>query len=251
MLDEQMQIALRRADARRLLRVLIGCELALLLAYIVIQALHDRVVWGPLSLMFDLDREQTIPAWFSSLQLFAIGGLLLMLSRSIAGARLLLTVGGLGFVFLSADEVAGLHEYFNVYAERGEMKSLIALGFSGHGIWIVPYLALTAALVLALLRPILALWRKYPAACRCVTIGFLIMVGAIGFEVFGYYYNMAGGPRFGYLVAVGCEEFCEMLGASVVLFGVLRLAIDARAVASIPKVSAGAGLGQMPVAPRA
>ena len=71
----------------------------------------------PESKLFDLDREYTIPAWFSSLQLAMIGLAAFVAfeaeRRDVAipaSSRWLWLPLGMGFLYLSADEVLALHE---------------------------------------------------------------------------------------------------------------------------------------------
>ena len=67
-------------DAHRLLFGLILFELLLVAIYV-----GDSLLGSPISVihMFDLDREATIPAWFSSVQLFLIGIIFLLVARQV------------------------------------------------------------------------------------------------------------------------------------------------------------------------
>lgn len=61
------------ADARSLLAILLGIELVLVSAYVLTHIIAPGPSLGPLRNFLDVDRAVSIPTWFSSVQLFALG----------------------------------------------------------------------------------------------------------------------------------------------------------------------------------
>src|SRR5688572_27691230 len=93
-----------------------------------------------LRVLFNLDDEANIPSWFSSVQLFSIGAVLLLATasplRNRDHVRGLLAVLGAGFIFLSMDEAAVIHEKVTTVLARVSWTPRFS---GGHGIWIFVY----------------------------------------------------------------------------------------------------------------
>ena len=177
----------------------------------------------PIHILFDLDAEMTIPSWFSSIQLFLIG-LLLLLSRfwpnkPRADTPLFFLLTGSGFVFLAVDEAVELHE-----AVTDMLKHVAWIPrFQGnHGIWIPVYLIIMVFLAFLFRHAIVALVRAYPRRIRIVFAGLAVFfIGAVGMEIIGYQYlRSLGYHSIWYRLEIALEEFLEMAGASIVLYGV-------------------------------
>lgn len=211
-------------DIRRLFVWLLAFECLLVVAFLVEYAVGSPA-WL-ITRLLDLDREDSIATWFSSLQLAAVGVLFLILAakqRQDGVPRWFLGLGGLGFLFLSADEALMLHESITGALVKVDWVPR----FSGdHGIWIFFYLGLGAALLLLMLRPLLTLWRRHrhPFALMAAGAG-IFLLGAVGLEIIGYEF-LAGGPPLFYRFEVAAEEFLEMLGATAILCGVSRYALE-------------------------
>lgn len=171
-----------------------------------------------LTVWFDLDGESTIAAWFASSQLL-ISGLLLYVAGTYGGeARsqsLLYIVVGLGFVFLSADEAAGIHEKITTFT----VKHASVPRFEGdHGVWIFVYATVGAVLMVAMRRSLYAAWLYQRTPASLVALGFAIMVaGAVFIEILGYHGLMTDNFQ------VVTEELLEMLGGSLIVCGALIL----------------------------
>lgn len=184
----------------------------------------------PIHILFDLDAEKTIPSWFSSIQLFLIG-LILLLSRfwpnkPRTDTPLFFPLTGSGFIFLAVDEAVELHE-----AVTDILKHVAWIPrFQGnHGIWIPVYLIVMVFLAFLFRRSIVALARAYPRRIRIVLTGLVVfLIGAVGLEIIGYQYLRAlGQDSIWYKLEIALEEFLEMAGASIVLYGVLSSALGA------------------------
>lgn len=215
-----------RRDAKRLLIALLALELALVALYALMHIALPDASWGPFAGAFDLDAELSIPAWFSSVQLFLAGSTLLIVSRFDRSHRWFLVVGSLVLIFLSADEGAGLHERITVVARGGEISVLEALMIRNHGAWIVPYLLAGLALFILTIKPAIRIFQKHRRPSIWVIIGALTVVtGAVGLEIASYFLER-GGEVETYLVEVAAEEFLEMLGVTLVFYGILIFGIE-------------------------
>lgn len=213
---------MKEEDAKRLLVVLIVFE-CLLVAIFAFDTFVDHGL-NIVGQFFDLDGEATIPAWFSSMQLSIIALVFLLKARQPSSETVLLTVLGLGFLFLSADEAATIHESINpILAWRVEWLPRFRFN---HGIWIFLYLAAAVAALLPLRRQLVALWLAYRFEASLMMTGLALFVaGGIGLEIVAYQFLGATlTPRL-YPIEVAAEEFLEMSGMSVVLFGALLMLI--------------------------
>ena len=171
---------------------------------------------------FDLDREGTLPAWFS--------GSLLLMSAALAGVFALFDsrdgfinrrpwiVLGVILVFLSLDEVASFHEaILQVVSD--------SVGFDGplQFVWI--------AVVPILFFLGLFFWRFLlrlpPETRRKIWLaGALYISGAIGFEMVSGAVEAAGIDRSAaaYRAAIVVEETLEVSGLVLVLVALLSYA---------------------------
>lgn len=211
---------------RKLFYCLIAFELLLLAAYLIESAIGSPA-WV-ITRLVDLDGEESIAVWFSSVQLALIGMLFLMkAAKTNAGDKIprwFLALGGGGFVFLSMDEHLELHENIT--------NALVHLDwvprFSGdHGVWIFVYLGIGLLLLLISLRPVFALWRQHPYPFSLMVAGAGVFVlGAVGMEIIGYEF-LREGPRLYQVMAIAAEEFMEMLGATTVLCGAAFYVLEA------------------------
>lgn len=177
--------------------------------------------------LYDLDQEANIPAWFSSMQLFAVAALL-----SIFGPRRLPAIGvpvivpliaALAFLFLSMDEIAGIHERLGREL-RGSAAPQVR---GGRGAWVAVYVAAAVPFLLLGLRYLTRLWRAYPRLVGYGIAGCAVFVaGAVGVELFADQY-LRGLPelRHLYLASVLTEEMLEMLGGTLILAGTAQLAL--------------------------
>ncbi|MFQ6029066.1 MAG: hypothetical protein ACE5Q6_16425 [Dehalococcoidia bacterium] len=214
-----IQLNFTRANASALLVGLLAIELVLAAIFV-----WDFILGLPhgLHILFDMDREANIPAWFASIQLLLVGALALLISRQPdrhipTSHWFLLLVAG-GFAFLSLDEMVGVHERMS--SVLGGLEAVPS--FSDHGVWVLPYLSVGMILGMATLKNLLAVWRHFRPEALIVLIGSVIFVsGGIGLEVASYILLRSGETPVLYQVEVLLEEFFEMAGVSVILYGAL------------------------------
>lgn len=180
--------------------------------------------------MLDLDREGTLPAWYSSL-LWIFAAVLAVLngaqSRATGRGSWHWWVLAALFVLLSLDEGAALHE--NI----GTAISPAVPEFEGFFTWSWVYygIALLIAAGLLFLKFLLTL---PPRTFLTLGIGAVLFIaGALGAEIFGA--NIIAGniqfPSFlNWTRLIIIEEFLEMLGTIVAIGALLFLLRDGRHV---------------------
>ena len=212
-------------DASRLLWGLIFFEICLVLIFAA-DAVFELP--RPLHKLFSLDREVTIPAWFSSSQLFLIG-IIFLLSANRSGkhevvpARFLLLVG-IGFIFLSMDEAAEFHENITRTLRHLEWVPQFK---GGRGVWIPIYLSIAMILLVTNLRAVVTFWKTYRREALIILSGLLVyLLGAVGMEIVSYLFLRQEASTGLYQTEVAFEEFFEMAGCSVILYGTILFAIS-------------------------
>jgi len=162
---------------------------------------------------FDLDEEQSIPTWYSSLLLFCCAVLLLTISRLVGrtgGVDLTRWTALSGvFAYLAMDEAVSIHE-------RASQPLRDTLGLSGvfHYAWIIPASVLLAAFCLYMLPFMFRLPRR--TAVRFAAAGAVFVSGALGIEIVGgVIVSQSGTEVAAYQIAVTIEESLEIIGTTL------------------------------------
>ena len=194
----------------------------------LLTAVHDAGLFalplgGVLSNLFNLNKEGTVPAWFSSVLLLLVayhGYLVSQLQTAhVQRFRRLWQLFAVLFLLLSLDEAATLHEKLQSVMVRHDSALTKVMTFA----WVVPALLGCAVLALAFLRFVLAL---DPAVrWRLIAAGALYVFGAAGMEVIGGAVYSRLGEGLPYLLLTVVEEVLEMSGALLclsTLYGVLQ-----------------------------
>ena len=172
--------------------------------------------------IFNLDGEATLPTWFSSIQLFVIGFVLsmksLMTHSKNSRSSFFPLLVGLGFIFLSADEAVMIHE--NITELLNHIEWLPR--FQGnHGIWIPLYLTVGLTVLCLNLKKIIRLFRHFFLEASIMSVGIGIWLsGVVGVEIISYYIQPKSVNPMLYHLEVAIEEFLEMLGVTILLYGV-------------------------------
>lgn len=203
---------------------LLGLDFAMVLLHVVGPPLP---VWaaqaGPRDALWDLGRESNVPTWYSSVQLGLIGVMLLgFASVWTRGprARVILAWAGLVFLFLSLDELAGLHEKFGrflniVLGNRSET----ALSQTGPWMLIVAPVLLAALLLAAyagrdLLRDRRKVQLLYAAG---------LVVYVVSFAGLELAQNFVPPMSTGRYLVILVEETGEMVGATLLVWATYEL----------------------------
>lgn len=224
-----LQLRVTTSHADRLLRYLLAWEASLVVLYLLV---HNTLSlpWGPLYYLLDLDLETSLPTWFSALQLAAVAVVFAVAAARNARPDVLsgrwLVLASVGFTYLSADEAAMIHEQLAVYVARLG-PDWIRLYQGERGGWL--YLYGPAILVVALLAlpVLLRLWRnlRRPAAWMFGGAAAYV-VGALGVQILMFEVIEPWEARFPTTLAIAAEEFLEMAGVTLVLYGALLLALS-------------------------
>jgi len=173
----------------------------------------------------DLDQELSVPTWFSSGQLLVIG-LLVWLSGTLAGdgcqpSRRAFALVGLSFIYLSMDETAGIHEAATRFLDDYPWAPRFS---QDNGIWIFVYLAILLALIGLLWQDFLAAFRDLRGPFTIIVGGFcLFVLGGVVVEALHYELVDAGTPDGWAVAQYAVEEFLEMLGGTIMLYGAMVL----------------------------
>jgi hypothetical protein len=196
-----------RISHRRTLRVLMLGVLLLLIAHAALMLWHYRVAAQSRLLLslFDLDQEHNLPTFMAGLLLLLTAQCGWLLSRREASrspflARYWMWLA-LGLFLLSLDEVAGLHEAFNMLVDSSwawfAAPAVLALGLA-----FAPFLR--------------ALPRS--TAVPLLLSGVFYFAGAVGVEIFGNSMVAQGREEtLGYAMAVLVEEGAEFAGVLLCL----------------------------------
>ena len=219
-----MQFSIQSRDANRALFALIILEIFFCLIYFG-DFLLGEPFWR-IHELFDLDSEASIPTWFSTIQLFMIGFIALLVANNQKTtpppSKWGLTFFGLGFICLSMDEGSAIHEKltFTFYN-----NPLVPYFHGVHGIWIVVYGCIGIITLLILHKDIFAVCKYFRKEALIFLGGMIIfLAGAAGAETITFFYIDKSDP-FIYAIEVILEEFLEMAGASILAYSVLLLAI--------------------------
>lgn len=194
---------------------------------------------------FDLDAENSVPAWWASSLMLAASVMLYVLGAQAraAGAAIwkFWALLALAFLALSIDEAASFHE--------GLIAPLrAAFGFDGvlFYAWVVPA-AIALAIFGSVLLPLMRLVPR-PLRRRFLFAGAIFVSGAMGMEMAGAWLDHAGlRGTPAYALAILAEEGGEILGLTLFTSALLD-ALAGRfgpAAAALPAEMA-ARMGQFP-----
>jgi hypothetical protein len=169
---------------------------------------------------FYMDAETNVPTWFNTALLLVISAISWCIGVSKLARRESYRYHWLGlgvlFLLMSIDEAAAFHEMLIT-----PMRQWLGLGNWFYFGWVVPGLALIAVLALAYVRFFLHLDRGISLLLLASLL--IYFSGAIGAEMLSGHLASAIGQRtFRYAVIASLEESVEMIGASMVIYSLLR-----------------------------
>lgn len=203
-----------------LFSIVVMTLLNFIVLYLNLELGHDYI-FG-FSSFFHMDRENSLPAWFSTIILF-VSAVLLWIIASSRYIKLKMHWLFLSFVFLflSLDEAAIIHERI------GELtKATMDAEFAAHWHGVYTY----AILIILLIYPYTKFLLSQPKYYKNLFFlsGLLYCSGALGFEYFG---DLVAGDRadpltfrqnFAYSVFYTFEEVLEMTGVSIFIYALLK-----------------------------
>jgi hypothetical protein len=188
--------------------------LGLISAELILIALFGLGGFGLRHDFFHLGREKNLPTWFSSIQLFFVAYSAIIIANKesfIEGQGRIITnqlfwyVIAAGFTFLSLDEFVEIHE---LITRRGRTPY-----------WVLVYIPIAFLVACYSCYEAVQRRRIYPQLPYYFCASFFVMgAGAFGAEWAGIY--MPSKTFYG--IALVVEEFCEMLGVSILIYGILR-----------------------------
>jgi hypothetical protein len=195
----------------------IGLEIILVTLYAITVNLHGGKPYP----LLDVNGFRSLSSWLQAIQLFLLGALPLWMYLTyrhpeVPPSRNLLAFTALLFLFASTDELFKFNFLFHQ-----------------HQLWQVIYISFGIALPLLFRRDLARLGQLDPNAMRLIVVGIIIFVlGGFGLELFRryvqepYWYQLFGRWQFYQVDAVrtAFEEFGELLGATLLLKGMVSLA---------------------------
>ncbi|XAL99602.1 hypothetical protein OT109_18740 [Phycisphaeraceae bacterium D3-23] len=178
--------------------------------------------------LLNLDREMSLPMWFSAALMAGNGGLMLLAGwaqhRRGGGGVLGWLFLGLFFLALSVDEASAIHEVLvdRVQGFLGEY----ATGLLFYA-WYVPVLALGAVILIGLVPFLRGLPRR-TFWLLALSVG-VFLLGAVGFEsLMGMAVEPTGSdepplqsPGWRFVALVVMEEGLELLGMALLCYAML------------------------------
>lgn len=190
----------------------------LTLASLLTQVSH--YVWGwDLKETVDLGKEGNIPTWYASQSLLLCSILLMMITQAKLKPRARYInywrTLSLIFLYMSIDELFGLHERLIKPLRHGLGTSDIL-----YYAWVIPFGLLVLIFGLAYLKFLKHLPRKTK---YLFLLAFTLYVGgALGVELFeGHQADLYGEENMIYALATTLEEFLEMAGVVVFIYGLM------------------------------
>lgn len=168
---------------------------------------------------FDLDRENTLPSWYSSMTLLSCATLLALIAmlKRRRGERFFAhwALLAVTFVYLAIDESVSLHEILIV-----PLRRRLDLGGPLYFAWVIPGSIAVAAFALTYLNFLRHLPRR--TALLFLAAGATFVGGALGIELIGGALADAEGLHsLRYTLAMTSEEVCEMLGVTLFVYALL------------------------------
>jgi hypothetical protein len=207
--------AMKNYAPEKILLGLICIELILIALFALLGLRYD---------FFHLNREKNLPTWFSSVQLLFVAYCSLITANKesmlkkqdvFIKSQAFWYVMAIGFAFLSLDEFTEIHEMIK---KQGRTP-----------VWVVLYAPI--AFLVALYSGYETLKRRHLSSQLPYFFGisFLVMGGgAFAAEWIGFHMP----TKVLYGIAMVTEEFCEMLGVSIIIYTLLLYSRQLEHIAS-------------------
>ena len=204
----------------------IGIEIVFCLSYLL--NIKFGRPYKKINSLLNLDGESSIATWFSSMQLFLIFILSFIFvihkyKKNKNGLLFLLVFPSI-FLLMSIDEVTQIHEWLGTLSDRllphnDRHSSLL----NKTGIWMfVIGLPFTVIFIAYIKKLKLEFCKNHCPGYNKILFGMLILLlGALGIETLSNF--VTNDIR---VIQVAFEEGIEMLGATIILWGMLELTSD-------------------------
>lgn len=169
---------------------------------------------------FNLDAENNIPTYYSSLLLLTAAGLLYVISKAMKKrgniyANYWLSLS-LIFLYLSIDESSSIHELL-IHPLRSALNLSGVLYFS----WVIVGFAVVIAIAIIYLRFLLELPRN--TKISFVLAASVYVGGALGIELLGGFYSSNyGESNYVYGLITTTEEMLEMTGVVIFINALIK-----------------------------
>lgn len=221
----------------------VGLRLALIFdaAFLALYVAGATLVFHNANAFFlvNLEGEGNPPSWwYGSQQLLVALVFLLLASRIFAQdtrlrpLRTLFLATGLGFGFISFDEVGEFHEigsriliqwktlgHFEEWLEHTFVH--IKHRLHGGGLWVVVYAVIGIGVIIWLTPHVIRAFRIWPKQVVTMVVGFGIFIfSAVVLQVVGYFTKPGTLAHFVYVFT---EQGLKMLGISIALFAGLQV----------------------------
>lgn len=196
---------------KKFIQVLWVTVIVLLSIHILLSLVHYRLNELPwlLRQIFDVDEEASFPTWYSSIALFITSGVLWVNARAHRNVgsplRWYWDVLAVGFLFLSIDEIAGIHETLNSEIDIS---------------WAIPGGIIAVLVGIAYIPFLFKLPRR--TAVWFLIGGFIYIGGAVGVELYTEPYLVNDQlDTLAYYLWNAVEEGMEMGGVLIFLHALL------------------------------
>ena len=232
-----MKLTVSADQIVRRLAIVVVCLCAASVASQGVRVLSDSVHVQEATRIFKVDRESSIPTYFSALMLLAAAAALAVVARRERGRPYAAHWKGLAaiFLYLSVDEAVGIHELaIDPTRELPGVRGFLLFT------WVVPAAALLVVFALAYWR----FWRHLPAPLRrgLAVAGALYVGSAIGIEMIGArLHDSFGQMDVRYALVALAEEAGEMFAIVLLLRSLLRHLAGGAGAVEIQVGAGGAG----------
>lgn len=192
-----------------LVPVMVFIGLNLSLGALLFFGINDQTGLGAALRFFDLNAEQTVPAWYSTvlLTIAAVVTAVAAIKKQVDGEAFLAHWYGLAaiFLYLSMDEALAIHE-----RAIAPMSALVPVGGLLYFAWVIPGALAVLIVGLIYLRFLAAQPRRL--ARNIVLAGGIYVGGALILEMVGGLLFETYGPGVQTELVVILEEVAEMVG---------------------------------------
>lgn len=204
-------------------------SVAVFLASLITQIIHylppgSFPLAGSRFRILNLDEENNIPTWYSSMILFAsailFGLITIWKNHTKDKFRYYWLALTLGFLVMSMDEVASIHERL-----VQPIDTTLKITYTNHFSWLLAGIPLVAILGILFLR----FWMQLESSYKWLFLaaGGLYLSGVIGLElVDGIMLSKISEPNMGYAILTNFEEFLEIAGVTVLIYTLLHYIRD-------------------------